>query len=379
MLNKIIIIPVIIIILAVILGSFVWSNLSKRAKNLPQANPTAENKDLTSKDSNQDIPLVSVLAKNLDTPWALAFTPDDAILVTERPGRIRIIDKNGNLDPTAINVEGVSEVGEGGLLGIAVHPNYNSNHYIYLYYTSQNGSQIKNQVVRYRLNGYALTDKKVIINNIPGAANHDGGRIKFGPDGNLYITTGDAANPTNSQDRNSLAGKILRLTGDGAIPDGNPFGNATYSYGHRNPQGLAWDNQGRLWATEHGQSATDELNLIEPGKNYGWPTIRGDQKQTGLESPIIHSGQDTWAPGGAAFYNGSIFFGGLRGKSLFEAKISDRSASLERHFRDEFGRMRDVVLGSDGYLYATTSNLDNRGIPTADDDQIIRINPEKLN
>lgn len=380
MLHKIVIIPVIIVILAVILGLFVWSNLAKRAKNLPQAVLTNENRGSTPNEvqpQNANIPLVANVAKNLDTPWALAFRPDGSIIVTERPGRIRIIDKNGNLDPTVINVEGVSEIGEGGLLGITIHPKYSENYYIYLYYTSKNGD-IKNKVVRYSLNGYTLTDKKIIIDNIPGAVNHDGGRIKFGPDGYLYVTTGDAANPANSQNRNSLAGKILRVKDDGSIPNDNPFGNATYSYGHRNPQGFDWDSQGRLWATEHGQSATDELNLIEPGKNYGWPTIRGDQKQAGLENPIIHSGTDTWAPGGMAYLKNSLFFGGLRGKSLFEAVLSDRSATIKRHFKDEFGRMRDVVAGPDGFLYATTSNLDSRGIPTADDDQIIRINPEKL-
>ena len=158
-----------------------------------------------------------------------------------------------------------------------------------------------------------------------------------------------------------------------------PFpGSPVYTFGHRNPQGLAWDAQGRLWATEHGSNATDELNLIEPGNNYGWPIIRGDEKTRGLEVPVIHSGGETWAPSGLAFLDGSLFFAGLRSQSLYEAVIENKTVILRRHLNKNFGRLRDVVVGPDNLLYLLTSNRDGRGIPAADDDQIIRINHEKF-
>ncbi|MEE9398884.1 MAG: PQQ-dependent sugar dehydrogenase, partial [Dehalococcoidales bacterium] len=243
----------------------------------------------------------------------------------------------------------------------------------------QEGENLANRVVRFKKQGNSLIDKTIILDNIPGATNHNGGRIKFGPDGLLYITTGDASIPDLAPNINSLAGKILRLNDDGTIPVDNPFpGSPVFSFGHRNPQGLAWDVQGRPWATEHGSRATDELNLIEAGKNYGWPVIRGDEAAEGLESPVIHSGGETWAPSGMAFLNGSLFFAGLRGQSLFEAVIEGQTVTLRRHLNKDFGRLRDVVVGPDDFLYLLTSNLDGRGVPTANDDQIIKVNPKKL-
>jgi glucose/arabinose dehydrogenase len=231
------------------------------------------------------------------------------------------------------------------------------------------------------LEGEQLTDRTVIIEHIPGAQFHDGGRIAFGPDRLLYITTGDAGEPANAQNKDSLAGKILRLRDDGTIPSDNPFGTPVYSYGHRNPQGLAWDTAGRLWATEHGrsgvQSGFDEVNLIEAGKNYGWPDSEGDEATPGIVLPVRHSGAaDTWAPAGAAFFDGSIFFTGLRGEALYEARLQDTTIeNMATHFASEFGRLRTVVIGPDGLLYVTTSNTDGRGRPRANDDKIIRIDP----
>ena len=261
---------------------------------------------------SEQTPAIAVFAENLEVPWAMDFLPDGRMLVTERPGRVSIIDANGQVSQIAnINVRTVSE---SGLHGAAVDPDFDSNNYIYLYYTySDEGNNTLNRVVRYRLENEKLIEDKIIVDRIPGAPNHDGGRIKFGPDGFLYITTGDAQEPSLAQDRNSLAGKILRVTSDGdPVPD-NPFGTRIYSYGHRNPQGITWDDGNRLWETEHGSSATDELNLITPGKNYGWPEIRGDQTRAGMVSPVMQSGSQTWAPAGTAFYNGSIFFKGFRG------------------------------------------------------------------
>jgi glucose/arabinose dehydrogenase len=237
--------------------------------------------------------------------------------------------------------------------------------------------------MRYKFNNDGFTDEKVIIDGIPGAVYHDGGRIEFGPDGYLYITTGDAGNEDLAQDTSSLAGKILRLNDEGEVPDDNPFENELWSYGHRNPQGIAWDDKGQLWATEHGRSGLlsgfDEINLIEKGKNYGWPEIQGDETAQDMVPPVIHSGPDvTWAPAGLVYIDGTLLFTGLRGESVYEAEIqSDNSInSVKANFKGEFGRLRAIKLGDDGFLYISTSNRDGRGQPLIEDDRIIKTNPE---
>lgn len=328
--------------------------------------------------SPNNIPLKENIYENLDTPWAVVFLPDGGMLVTERKGTVRL---NGQIIATLKNVR---EIGEGGLMGIAVHPDFDSNHYVYLYYTySAAGNNTSNRVVRMTLKNNVLGEEKIIVDSIPGASNHNGGRIKFGPDKYLYITTGDAQDPSRAQDRNSLSGKILRVTDEGKKAPGNPFDNLVYSYGHRNPQGLAWDANGQLYATEHGrsgiQSGLDELNRIDAGKNYGWPDIEGDETRAGMERSVIHSGSaTTWAPAGLAFYNGSLFYGGLRGASLYKVNIVNGQPQLKEYFKGEFGRIREVIMGPDQMLYISTSNFDGRGIPSAGDDKIIRINPKKL-
>jgi len=233
-------------------------------------------------------------------------------------------------------------------------------------------------VVRFRLDATTLTERTVILEGIPGASIHDGGRLKFGPDDMLYITTGDAAIADLAQDKDSLAGKILRLRDDGSIPSDNPFSNSpVFSYGHRNPQGIAWDERGRLWEVEHGQSATDELNLIEPGVNYGWPVIRGNAATPDMKTPVLHSGTNTWAPSGLAFVNGSLYFAGLRGQGLFQATPDRTNVRLTEHLSN-FGRLREVVLGPDGLLYVFTNNRDGRGSSSADDDRLLRVDPAGL-
>lgn len=322
---------------------------------------------------------VEVVADRLRIPWSLAFLPDGEILVTERPGTLLRLGG----ERTEYPVEGVAHSGEGGLLGVALHPDFANNRYVYLYSTARSGGDLTNRVERYRLETDRLSERTEIVAGIPGASFHDGGRIAFGPDGLLYIGTGDAGNSSAAQDIHSLAGKILRVTGDGAIPDDNPFGNAVYSYGHRNVQGLTWDDRGRLWSTEHGPSGletgNDEINLIEKGKNYGWPVIRGMERHKGMETPIAESGRDyTWAPASAAYWNGSLYFGGLRGEALYEAKIRDNPPEIVAHFLHRFGRIRDVVVGPDGKLYLTTSNTDGRGRPREGDDKILWVDPAEL-
>lgn len=323
---------------------------------------------------------IEEVAIGLNVPWEIAFLPDGGMLVTERPGMLTVLGKS----KFSIPIEDAYEESESGLMGLVLHPDFSENHWIYLYYTSRQNSNYLNQVVRYKFEGNKISEKKVIIEYIPGFSHHDGGRIAFGPDGYLYITTGDTTNDDIAQDINSLGGKILRLKDDGSVPDGNPFGNAVYSYGHRNPQGLAWDNEGRLWSTEHGPSGDphgyDEVNLIEIGNNYGWPYILGMQTRAGMVAPIINSGiSDTWAPAGMAYWNGRLFFGGLRGEALYEAVIQDDgSLILKRHFENKFGRIRAVVLGPDNYLYISTSNRDGRGNEHQGDDRILKINPEQF-
>lgn len=330
---------------------------------------------------SQEKSQVSILATNLKVPWSIVFLPDGRLMFTEREGNVKILNKNGDLK-TALQIK-VFQANdtEGGLLGMALDPNFKQNNYVYLYYTySASGSNTLNRVVRMTFQNDQLVTEQILVDKIPGALYHDGGRIKFGPDGYLYITTGDSESPSLAQDKNSLAGKILRVQTNGKPALGNPFGNDVYSYGHRNPEGITWDLQGNLWETEHGRSnptGYDEVNKIVKGGNYGWPTIQGDEAKSGMITPLINSGANgTWAPSGAAYFNGSIFFGGLKGQALYEYKIS--SGKLVEHFKNEFGRIRDVVLGPDNMLYFTTSDQDGRGTLNPNDDKIIKVDPSKL-
>ena len=358
--------PVVFILVVVV---WIWWNFA--AQRISDILPTV----------SPDTQPITFVAQELEIPWALDFLPDGSIVFSERPGRVRLVNTEGELaSEPLLDISNLRRLGEGGLLGLAVHPQFTQNQFIYLYYTYEQDGSFTNRVEQYRMQNNRLTAEKIIIDRIPGAIFHNGGRIKFGPDGFLYITTGDAREPSLAQELSSLAGKILRLEDDGTIPQDNPFPNSPiYSFGHRNPQGLAWDSQGRLWSTEHGANAKDEINLIEPGKNYGWPEISGDQQNANTVSPIIESGKQTWAPSGAAFLGDSLFFVGLRGQSLYELIIKvDQPAIIQEHFSKKFGRLRDVVLGPDNFLYLLTSNRDGRGLPKSKDDQIIRIDPTKL-
>jgi aldose sugar dehydrogenase len=332
--------------------------------------------------------------KNLDTPWQLAFAPDGRIFFTERPGRVRVV-KNGVME-TWLDLTNLVEESESGLLGIALDPNFAQNGYVYIAYTYTTAEwKFNNRIVRYKENaatGKGVEDK-IYIDNIRGKQNHNGGPIKFGPDGKMYWTVGDGFDDTKPQDLTSLNGKVLRLNADGSIPSDNPFPNSyVWSYGHRNVQGLAWqEGTNTLFVTEHGPSGItecciDEINIVEKGKNYGWPTIRGNQTKGGMESPIWLSGTDvTWAPAGAVFvkkgkWKGSFLFVGLRGETLYRAVIDPANnrkiLRVEEYMKGVFGRLRDVAEAPDGKLYICVSNKDGRGKPKAEDDRIITLSVE---
>jgi glucose/arabinose dehydrogenase len=343
---------------------------------------TEVGKEGDTEEQTEAVKNTEVLVENLTIPWGIGFLPNEHLLISQRNGVIVDVDLVYG-KTLLIELEGVSHSGEGGLLGLALHPDFEKNNYVYLYKTSRIDGKSVNSVFRYTYERGKLMHETLILGDIPGAFFHDGGRIAFGPDGHLYITTGDAQNPEYSPNINSLAGKILRVTDTGEIPQTNPFGNEVYSYGHRNAQGIAWDSDGALWSTEHGrsglQSGLDELNLIIPGGNYGWPKSQGNTVFTDTIGPTIHSGNITWAPAGAAYYKGSIFFGGLKGETLYQAVLSGVSVvELKEHFKGVYGRIRTVALGPDNMLYIMTSNRDGRGDIRGGDDKVVRINPEQF-
>jgi len=321
-------------------------------------------------------PRVEIVLTGLEIPWALAFAPDGRLFITERPGRIRVAS-GGRVAAAPVAELAVTHVGEAGLMGLALDPDFARSGHLYVCYTARRQGPSVNRVARLTLRGARAADERVLLDDIPAANVHDGCRVKFGPDRKLYVTTGDAARPQDAQNPRVLSGKILRLNADGSVPGDNPFhGSPVWSLGHRNPQGLAWDAAGRLWASEHGQTAHDEINLIQPGRNYGWPDIRGDETRPGLVSPALHSGDDTWAPSGMAFLGDSLYVGGLVGYRLLKVTLADGkvTGSTNLLYR-AYGRLRDVVVGPDGALYVSTNNRDGRGAPTRDDDRVLRVVP----
>jgi len=311
---------------------------------------------------------VEVLVQNLKVPWAIAFLPDNSFLFTERDtGNVYHYDGQAHV----IGTVQIAQTSESGLLGIAADPDFSTNKFVYVYYTYAGNESHLNKVSRFVYDG-KLINETTLIDDIPGAKYHDGGRIAFGPDGKLYITTGDALNPSQAQDLSSTAGKILRINPDGSAPLDNPFPpSPVYSYGHRNPQGLAWWN-GMLFAPEHGQTQNDEINLIVPGNNYGWPIVQCTN-HTGYTAPIRCFADWTLAPSGAAFdEKGNLYVAGLRGAQIRKFVMKDNDIVSEEVFLDTLGRLREVKYNK-GYLYMTTSNQDGRGLPRPGDDKIVRI------
>jgi aldose sugar dehydrogenase len=339
---------------------------------------------------------VEKVAGGLEVPWSIVWAPDGRMIFTERPGRVRVMEK-GTLNPKPLlTLTDVESAGEAGLMSVALHPQFNSNHFVYLSYAYTSGG-LRVRVVRYREAAEGLVDRKVIIEDLPAARAHAGCRIRFGSDGKLYVTTGDATNRNLAQQLNSLAGKTLRLNDDGTVPQDNPFVGRQdarpeiWSLGHRNAQGLDFQpGTNLMFQTEHGPSGFDgpgggdEVNIVEKGKNYGWPTIHHTETAAGLESPLLEY-TPACAPGSGAFYRGSVlpqfkenfFFGCLRGERVIRVVLDGRRVVSQENLLQNYGRIREVAEGPDGYLYVSTSNRDGRGRPAEDDDRILRLVPAK--
>ena len=340
---------------------------------------------------------VETVVSNLEVPWSIVWAPDGRMFFTERPGRVRVYEKGQLAAAPVLTVTDVEESGESGLMSMALHPDFAANRWIYLAYTvSARGQRVR--VVRYSETANGFTEPAVIVDDIPAARFHAGCRIRFGPDRKLYITTGDATERSLAQRLDSLAGKTLRVNDDGSIPSDNPFvgqSNARgeiWSIGHRNAQGLDWQPDTNLmFQTEHGPSGFDgpeggdEVNVVEKGKNYGWPVVHHEQNRPGMEAPLLIY-TPACAPASAAFYRGSpfaqfrgnLFFGCLRGTRLIRVVLDGRRVvSQEDLLSDKYGRIRDVAEGPEGYLYFSTSNKDSRGRPAGNDDRIMRLVPEK--
>jgi glucose/arabinose dehydrogenase len=344
---------------------------------------------------------IDVLAEKLSVPWAMGISESDVIYFTERTGNLRMI-QNGILNPQPLLTlqPPFTSQGEGGLLGLALDPDFSENHTMYIIYTYGDTNQMFNRVVSLTEENNRIISSQVLLDFIPGGQVHNGGRLKIGPDRKLYISTGDAGIPSLSQDINSLAGKILRIELDGRIPIDNPFQDSpVYCLGLRNPQGIAWNINNLMYASDHGAAGHDEINLILPGGNYGWPLeeanmqvnmpSNGTANETGngnpIQKPLADSGADTWAPSGIAFINrgpwqGQLLAAALRGQELLSFTFNETGTEVlntEIWLKDKFGRLRDVVEGKDGFIYLSTSNMDGRGNPFFGDDKIIRLMPKR--
>jgi quinoprotein glucose dehydrogenase len=335
---------------------------------------------------------VEAWIENLEIPWELVFLPDGRALVTELPGRIRLI-RNGELrsEPYLDLEDRVAHTGEGGLMGLAVHPEYPAGPYLYVMYTYRDVNLYNGVALIHDYGEYGEWER-FVLEGIPGGRIHDGGRIRFGPDGLLYITTGETGQAALAQDRESLAGTILRINPDGSIPEDNPFPDSpVYSYGHRNPQGIDWHpDNGALFSSEHGPSgeyglfARDNINVIEKGGNYGWPLVLGDANIEPYIDPII-MWENSTPPSGIAFHDSYLYVATLRSEALIRIALTRSNGQWEpteilRLFaRDNYsgiyGRLRNVVVGPDNALYVLTSNEDGRGNPREGDDKILRIVP----
>ncbi len=320
--------------------------------------------------------VIGTVARGLEVPWGIAFLPDGTALVTERDsGRVFRV---GRGEVTQVGrVEESRAGGEAGLLGVAVSPTFAQDRRVFFYATGDDD----NRVLRTTFEGGRLGSLRPVLTGIPKAGNHDGGRMVFGPDGALYVSTGEAGQPPLAQDQGSLGGKILRITQDGRPAAGNPrAGSPIWTSGHRNVQGLAFDDRGRLWASEFGQDTWDELNLVQKGRNYGWPEVEGKggdrARAAGFTDPQVQWATDDNSPSGLALADGRLWLGALKGERLWRVDVAGRTAGDEQgFFVGDYGRVRTVVRAPDGNLWVTTSNRDGRGDPAEQDDRILLVRP----
>lgn len=357
------------------------------------------NGEVVSEEASQVQYKVETIVENLEVPWAIAWAPDGRMIFTERPGRVRVYEK-GRLRPEPLHTVEVRNVSESGLMGLCLHPDYAKNRYLYLSYAYGQGRRSGGghgvRVVRFIDRGTSLQQDKVIVDGIPGAPNHAGCRIKFGPDGKLYITAGDATNWNLAQKLDTLAGKILRVNDDGSIPSDNPFVGRSgvrpeiWAYGSRNAQGIDWHPDTKLLvSTEHGPSGFeglggggDEVNIVDKGANLGWPTIHHRETRQGMVSPLLEYSPAV-APASGMFYGanvfkawrGNYFFGNLVGRSVIRVVLDGRKVVSQEKMLTDYGRIREVAEGPDGYIYFSTSNRDGRGSPARNDDRIMRLVP----
>ncbi|MGO3327743.1 PQQ-dependent sugar dehydrogenase [Gordonia sp. (in: high G+C Gram-positive bacteria)] len=307
----------------------------------------------------------SVVAEDLDSPWSIAFYGETPLVSERDSARVLELDAAGTPRQVAV-IDDVEPSGEGGLLGIAVHDGF-----LYSYFTADDENRVERFPISGDEGGLTLDEPEVIVDGIPAASNHNGGRIAFGPDAMLYVTTGDAGESSAAQDRSSLSGKILRLTPDGAVPDDNPFpGSPVYSLGHRNAQGIAWADDGTMYASEFGQDTWDELNVIEPGRNYGWPEVEGIAGREGYADPVQQWEPSNASPSGIAVVGDEILIANLRGESLRRVPVSALDTSPET--MTDLGRLRDVAVAPNGEIWVVTNNTDGRGDPADGDDRIVR-------
>lgn len=367
------ILKLVIPIVAVVVLSVVTFMRSPSDTTIPIPQPIF-NSSMNNTNSDKGI---AVVAEKLQTPWSIVLSKDGRVFFTERIGTIRMLNANGTLAHDPVGYIRVDQVGEGGLLGIDLHPNFTSNHKIYIYHTYSNSSGIYNRVMLLVENENKIVDSQIILDGIPGGRFHDGGRLKFGPDNKLYISTGDAGFAELSQNKSSLAGKILRINDDGTIPIDNPFpGSAIYAYGFRNVQGLTWHPETReLYASDHGATGNDEINVVRAGSNYGWPyeECSNEGKYT---APVICFNPSI-APSGIAIpnssklgYSGDLLLATLKGSQL---RSIDLYTGEQNNILVGYGRLRDVVEGYNGSLFVLTSNTDGRGLIQENDDKILRI------
>ena len=354
----------------VIMVSIITMKYAPSETLVPLPSPVSDSSNLTNSKG------VEIIAEGLESPRAIDVSKDGRIFITEKNGSVRVVE-NGALLEEPVGEIKVENIGDAGLLGLALHPNFTQNHLFYVYYTYSNNTGLFNRVLMLQENNNKIIDSKTIIDGIPGGEYRDGGRIKFGPDGKLYVSTGDASIPELSQDPDSLAGKILRVNDDGTIPHDNPFSNSSvYAYGFRNAQGLAWNiGTGDLYVPDQGEAGNDEINLVTPGKNYGWPNE--ECNSNGENTAPLLCFNPSLEPSGVIFpnsdklgYKDHLILATLKGSHLREINFGTGSQST---ILVGYGRIADVVESGEGSIFVLTSNTDGRALPQEDDDKILRL------